>query len=112
MDGSVVFLLVVLGGVGIIVAVSISNSTARQREREAKLQADAERNRGEACGQVVLDFANHVGYIARQVISKDELESLIDKGISPSDLGTEISRRIEEVKGMIIGYQAVGGGRL
>jgi hypothetical protein len=112
MDGAVVLLVVVLAVVGVMAAIAITRSAARQREREARLQADAERRRVEACGQVVLDFANHVGYIARQVISKDELETLIDQGIAPGDLGTEISRRIEDADGMVLGYQVIGGGRI
>jgi hypothetical protein len=112
MDGGFSFLSVAAVGAGLFIVIVVGKAVGKRRKEEERKRAAAERQRVEECGRVVLDFANHVGYIARQVISKDELESLIDEGISPENLGAEISRRINETAAMIIGYQPIGGRRL
>ena len=80
---AVLFWLAVMGGiVGLIL-----HKRARSRAEEARRKAEAaERKRVQECGEVVLFFANHFGYIAKQCISRDELEELIDDGISPEEL--------------------------
>ena len=40
-----------------------------------------------------------LGFIARESISRDELEKLIDDGIAPDDLAKEIQRRIDDKQG-------------
>lgn len=81
---------------------------ADSRSGSAQEQEAGERRRLEECGQTVLFFANHLGYIARQVIDRDELDTLIDNGISGQDLGSEIGRRITEAEGSVLGYQSFG----
>ena len=71
--------------------------TKNRREKERQQAKTAERKRIEGCGNVVLFYANHLGYIARQCISRDELEELINAGITPDDLSDEISVRINQV---------------
>ena len=101
----VLFWLAVMGGiVGLIL-----RKRARKRAEEARRKAEsAERKRVQECGDVVLFFANHFGYIARECISRDELEELIDSGVSPEELSQEISGRINETDGMVLGYQPFG----
>jgi hypothetical protein len=48
------------------------------------------------CEDVVLYFTNYLGYLAREVISRHELEELIDRGIDPDELAGEIASRIDE----------------
>ena len=77
------FWLAVIGG---IVGTIIYRKTKRRAEEARRKAESAERKRVQECGEVVLFFANHFGYIARECISRDELEELIDSGISPEEL--------------------------
>src|SRR5207302_122694 len=65
---------------------------------------DEEAERMAGCKQVVLEFAEALGSIAREAISRDELEQLIDAGIEPQDLAQEIHRRIEKMPGVMLGH--------
>jgi len=81
----------------------------RRAEESQRMEAEAaERRRIKECGEVVLFYANNFGYIAKQCISRDELEELIDDGISPEELSGEIADRINETDGMVLGYQPFG----
>jgi Type IV secretion-system coupling protein DNA-binding domain len=77
---------------------SALSSTKRQKSQDE----EAERMAG--CKQVVLEFAEALGSIAREAISRDELEQLIDAGIEPQDLAQEIHRRIEKMPGVMLGH--------
>jgi len=90
------------------VMLLLRNRARRLQEEERRKAEVAERKRVEECGEVVLFFANHLGYIARQCISRDELEELIDDGISPEELSAEIMNRIEDTDGITLGYQPFG----
>jgi hypothetical protein len=69
----------------------------------SKRSAEAEARRMAGCRQVVLDYAGALGFIARESISRDELEQLIVGGIAPNDLALEIQRRIDEKPGVMLG---------
>ena len=105
MEGLVIFLVLI----ALIVLVPIllyRRAKARREEERLKAEAEAaEQNRIKECGEVVLFYANHLGYIARECISRDELEELIDAGITPDDLSDEIATRIDDVPGLCLGYQ-------
>lgn len=85
-----------------------SSRAAYAREAERRRHLNLERQRVEACGEVVLFFANHLGYIARSTISRQELAELIDAGITAPELASEIARRIEQTEGLILGYHPLG----
>jgi hypothetical protein len=102
----VVGLLIVFGVQAWLI---IRRHNKAKQESERKQAEIAERKRIEECGNVVLFYANHLGYIARQCISRDELEELIDAGITPDDLSDEISVRMNEVPGIRLGYQPFSG---
>lgn len=91
----------------IVLAVAAVRSGQHRQEQERRAQA-AERGRVEECGQVVLFFANHLGYIARDAISRPELASLIDAGRTGRELAEIISERINEIPGLTLGYHALG----
>lgn len=92
------WILIVAGGCTLYVRLRMRQAAERRRvEAEA-----AERRRVEECGDVVMFYANNFGYIARQCISRDELEILIDDGVSPEELSEEIADRIDETEGMIL----------
>lgn len=94
---------------GVLIAglVAASRYHAHQHT-QAQRQRAAERQRVEECGEVVLFYANHLGYIAREVISRAELEALIDEGRTAVELAQIIQARIEEVEGLTLGYQSFG----
>ena len=82
----------------------------RKRERaralaEERAREKAERDRLENCGEVVRFFANQLGYVARQAISREELEKRIDAGASAEDLSQEIADRVASVPGVSLGKQ-------
>ncbi len=61
-----------------------------------------------ACGQVVLFFANTLGYAAKEAISRAELENLIDSGIEPIALAEGLWERIEKKSALVLGYHPIG----
>ena len=83
-------LLAILGVVAMIASSINGKATARRADEERRIAERAEEQRLKDCGEVVLFFANHLGYIARQVISRGELDRHIDAGLSGSQLAAEI----------------------
>src|SRR5262249_15407832 len=67
-----------------------------------------ENRRLAGCRQVVLQYLETLGFIARECISRDELEKLIDAGISPEDLAATIQKRIDEKPGIVLGQRPNG----
>src|SRR5918911_707006 len=83
---------------------SINGSTATGGKlTKAQKSEEAENQRLAGCRQVVLEYAEALGFIARECISRDELEQLIDNGIEPDALSREINHRIAEKPGIILG---------
>lgn len=99
------FLLFILLVVAIWLALRIGKRiSARNKKAEAKRLAE--------CEEVVRYFANYLGYIARSVVSKSELEKVIDSGASAVSLADFISDRILEVDGLSLGDQYLGETRI
>jgi hypothetical protein len=72
--------------------------------------AEQERQRLAGCRTVVLGFAEAFGTIARECITRQELEELIDNGISPEDLKATIYGRMCDSPGLVLGeISAVAG---
>jgi hypothetical protein len=82
--------------------------SARPTKRQKSEQEENRRMAG--CRQVVLEYADALGFIARESISRDELEKLIDEGIQPDDLAREIQRRIDEKPGIMLGHYHFANG--
>jgi hypothetical protein len=92
-------------------ARGINGSTSTsQKLTKAQRSEEAENQRLAGCKQVVLEFAEVLGFIARECISRDELEKLIDEGIEPDDLAREIHRRIAAKPGIMLGEYHFGNG--
>ncbi len=111
MEGAVGVLLMSLAmGTCIWLSVRylIHQAEERRRREEERQREEAERRRIKECGEVVMFFANQLGYIARQGISRDELEELIDSGVTAGELAGEIWSRIDEQEGIVLGYQPFG----
>lgn len=101
----ILFWLLVLGGAAFWYYKKVQK---RRKEEERRALEKAEKKRIEQCGEVVLFFANHLGYIAKECITRNELEELIDSGIEADELANEIWSRIEDKKGIVLGYQSFG----
>jgi hypothetical protein len=99
-------------GFGVIRATAAAftaTNTTSSRETRRDLSAEAESQRQAGCREVVLGYANHLGYIARQTMTREEIERKIDSGISPDDLAEEIQSRINAIPGIILGEQMYTG---
>lgn len=99
----------VLGGVGLTVTALGISQVKQYKQQKKQLLAKEERKRVEACGKVVLSFANNLGYIAKSCISRDELERLIKSGITAEELSKTIQKKIDDAPGLILGYQTFNG---
>lgn len=97
----------------VIAAAWLGLSAWRARREAQRLAARQERadeeRRIRQCGEVVLFFANQLGYVARQAVSRHELDKLIDGGISPSRLSDLLAQRCAEIEGPLLGHQFIGG---
>jgi hypothetical protein len=84
----------------VITCLSISRSNAARAKTPPKtVTQEAERMAG--CRDVVVQFARVYGHIAREVMSREELEEKIDSGIAPQDLTNELYRRIDATAGVV-----------
>jgi hypothetical protein len=76
------------------------------KKTEKDSQEKSEEQRLAGCEEVVRRYALGMGFIAREAISRDELEQLIDSGISAQGLAEEIVRRMMKVPGIWLGVFA------
>ena len=102
--------LLVVGGV-IWLIYRYQEKQGELARKAAREKEETERQRIADCQEVVRYFANYHGYIARSVISREELEQAIESGASPARLWDLIAERIGQVRGLQLGYHATGGGR-
>jgi hypothetical protein len=95
--------------VGTLVRLS---GRGQRRVEAARLEEEDDRRddarRVKACGEVVLAYANNLGYAAREVISRQELSDLIDTGITADHLNETINERIAALDGVLLGLQRIG----
>jgi len=98
---------VLLGG-RILIERGLASSATRPIKQSPAVPnaqvSEAERQAG--CKQIALSYATHLGYIARECMSREEVERLIDGGIAPQDLANELATRIDECPGIILGKQS------
>jgi hypothetical protein len=52
-------------------------------------------------------FAHFLGYIARECITKEELEKLIAYGVGPGELVENIKQRMDKKEGLRLGTQYI-----
>ena len=86
-----------------------SRQTDTHSERD---KARAEETRIQECEEVVLFFANHVGYLAREHVSREDLATWIDAGISAEALADRIWQACSEAQGVLLGEHPLGKSRL
>jgi hypothetical protein len=83
-------------------------STARGSTRlpaptKAQKKELDENQRLAGCREVVLEAINNLGFIARECMSREELEEKIDSGISPDALRWELHTRMQAIPGIVLG---------
>ena len=78
----------------------------RELERLRKLEGERKRD----CEEVLKWAAENLGYLARQICSREELSSLVAGGISAPDLFQHIKERIKTAPGVVLGYHLFGEG--
>ena len=82
-------------------------STAIQKSEEDETSREA------GCKQVVLEFAAALGYIARQAMSRAELENKIyTQKVTPEELAGELHKRIAAIPGITLGFRPNGDSSL
>jgi hypothetical protein len=81
---------------------------AEEKRRETRQAEEAERKRLQDCEEVVRYFANFYGYLARAVVSRDELAEKIDAGTTAEELQSFIAGRMLEVDGIELGTHGSG----
>src|SRR5688572_18037312 len=91
--------------VSLLAHLSIRSSNATRPR--AKPSAAQESDRMAGCRDVVLQFARVYGHIARDCMSREELEEKIDSGISPQDLAQELRDRIAAFPGVVLGVNTI-----
>jgi hypothetical protein len=90
----------------IIMHLSIrGNNNKGESKPNPSVTQESERMAG--CRDVVLQFARVYGHIARDCMSREELEKLIDDGIAPQDLTNELYRRINAFPGIVLGVNTM-----
>jgi len=104
---SIVFILVVFGIFLYVESQKRERERIERRRREQEAH-NREQKRLEECRDVVLLFANNLGYIARKVITRGELEQLIDDGIEAHELVEKIAGRIRGIEAMVLGQHRFG----
>jgi Type IV secretion-system coupling protein DNA-binding domain len=75
--------------------VKIPQATLNEQERMA------------GCRDVVMQFAVAYGHIARECMTREELEAKIDSGIAPQELTDELYRRINAMPGVVLGVNTI-----
>lgn len=105
MEAFAIILFLAIGG-GI--ALWFQSKVAEQKRRDARLAEEVERTRLAECEEVVRYFANFYGYLARAVVSRDELAEKIDAGATAEELQSFISTRMMSVDGTELGSHGSG----
>ncbi len=111
MEGLVVLGLVALG-IGAWIVRGISRSGQEAEARSAREDARAEERRVKQCGEVVRFFANHLGYLARERVSREDLATWIDAGVTADELADRLWIACGETKGVLLGEHPLGDTRL
>src|SRR5262249_22595610 len=86
------------------------NEVSTRSRPVPQTQTTDDNRRLAGCRQVVMEYLDLFGYIARECITREELERLIDNGIEPQDLAAEIQSRIDAKPGIMLGSFHLGSG--
>jgi hypothetical protein len=85
--------------------IKMGNGTRRPVKTPKAILTEQECMAG--CRDVVMQFAVAYGHIARECMSREELEAKIDSGIAPQDLSAELHGRIAVMPGIVLGVNTI-----
>ena len=105
-----ILLGIALIGILIIVAVRLQNRSAEQQRRDRRERDEAESRRLDECEDVVRYLANNYGYLARSVVSREDLRTMIASGMSAEDLRGRIASKMFSAQSLELGYQGSDDG--
>jgi hypothetical protein len=88
---------------GLLRSRNSGNFTRSKKPTKAQRAEQEESRRLAGCEEIVVTYAQAVGFIAREAIKREELAQMIDNGCQPDELKREIDRRIAQVPGIILG---------
>ncbi len=77
MEAYFIIILIILS---IYIVYRIQDNRAKLARKELWQAKNAEARRLSECEDVIRYFANYHGYVARSVVSRDELEDMINEG--------------------------------
>ena len=86
----------------LLARIFIKMGNGRSRPVKTSKGALSEQERMAGCRDVVMRFAVGYGHIARECMTREELEAKIDSGIAPQELSDELLRRINAMPGVIL----------
>jgi hypothetical protein len=92
---------------GFLARLLLKMGTTRGSRVKTSKSALSEPARMAACRDVVMHFATAYGHIARECMTREELEAKIDSGIAPQDLSQELHSRIAAMPGVVLGVNTI-----
>jgi hypothetical protein len=92
---------------GFLARLLLKMGTTRGSRVKTSKSALSEPARMAACRDVVMHFATAYGHIARECMTREELEAKIDSGIAPQDLSAELHKRITAMPGVVLGVNTI-----
>ena len=98
-------LLLVKSVVWLITRLPASLGSGSRTKAAPSKTTESERLAG--CRDVVMQFARIYGHIARECMTREELEAKIDSGIQPEELSAELFRRIDATPGIVLGVNTI-----
>lgn len=112
MEGFAILGFLVICGFAACMARSASRANREGRARAERDAVRADERRVRECGDVVRFFANHVGYLARDRVSRADLASWIDSGLTAEELAERLWTACAQVRGILLGDHPLAGSRL
>ena len=89
-----------------LLGAGVAKALSKLSERDRKLQREGHRRmlvRLDECTAVVQAAAEHFGEPLKQILSRQELESWIQSGLTPEGLAKRILDRSQEIAGLYLG---------
>lgn len=97
---------IVILGICLLVGGIVISQLVKHSQEKSERERQEEHHRRAACEEVAKVFSEKLGYIAKTLFTREELQTLVDNGISPEDFSKTIVKRIEEAPGLRLGFQS------
>ena len=90
-------------GIHTLIISTARSSTSLPAPTKVQKQEMDENQRLAGCRELVLEMVNQLGFIAREAMSREELEEKIDSGITPDELREELYARMLQYRELYLG---------